>query len=140
VESLTVSNGLPFVVGDGIHPVTFDLNGGVYSFADGLVISSNATVTGCGTIIGNVTNNGTIATNCGQVATIDITSITRTGDVSTVFFTSLNGSNHILEYKDALTDTSWNPILPGVTGTGGVISLADTNAVTSSRFYRVRVQ
>jgi len=60
-----VSNGLPFVVGDGNNAATLELLGGTHSFADGLVISSNATLKGCGTIIGNVTNNGTIATNCG---------------------------------------------------------------------------
>ena len=37
--------------------------GGTYVFADGLVISSNAKLTGCGTIIGTIVNNGTIATN-----------------------------------------------------------------------------
>jgi hypothetical protein len=139
-ESLIVSNGMPFVIGDGVHPATLDLQGGVYSFADGLVISSNAIVTGCGTIVGNITNNGTLATNCGPVTTITIISITKTGDVTTVSFTSLNGSNHILEYKDALTDPMWSTIVPGVTGTGGVMSLSDTNALATSRFYRVHAQ
>jgi hypothetical protein len=60
-----VSNGLPFVVGDGNNAATLELLGGTHSFANGLVISSNATLKGCGTIIGNVTNYGTIATNCG---------------------------------------------------------------------------
>jgi hypothetical protein len=32
-----------------------------------LIISSNATLTGCGTIIGTVENHGTISTNCGTV-------------------------------------------------------------------------
>src|SRR6266540_4855721 len=63
-----VSNGLPFVVGDGGSPATLELLGGTHTFADGLVISSNATLTGCGTILGNLTNYGTIATNCGAVA------------------------------------------------------------------------
>jgi len=60
-----LSNGLPFVVGDGNQAATLELLGGTHSFANGLVISSNATLKGCGTIIGNVTNFGTIATNCG---------------------------------------------------------------------------
>jgi hypothetical protein len=60
-----VSNGLPFVVGDGNNLATLELLGGTHSFASGLVISSNATLKGCGTIIGNLTNYGTIATNCG---------------------------------------------------------------------------
>ena len=60
-----VANGAPFVVGDGTSAATLHLLGGTHSFADGLVISKNATLSGCGTIVGNVINNGTIATNCG---------------------------------------------------------------------------
>jgi T5SS/PEP-CTERM-associated repeat protein len=61
----TVANGAAFVVGDGMSPATFHLNGGTHTFANGLVISSNATLDGCGTVIGNIINHGTIATNCG---------------------------------------------------------------------------
>ena len=46
-KSAVVSNGFPFVVGDGVHTATFQLLGGTYSFADGLVISSNAWVWSC---------------------------------------------------------------------------------------------
>ncbi|HEY5915037.1 MAG TPA: immunoglobulin domain-containing protein [Verrucomicrobiae bacterium] len=65
-RNLTVANGAPFVVGDGVSPATLELLGGTFAFADGLVISPNATLTGCGTIIGSIFNNGTIATNCGN--------------------------------------------------------------------------
>ena len=61
----SVANGAPFVVGDGISAATYSMNGGTHSFPNGLVISKNATLAGCGTIIGNIVNNGTIATNCG---------------------------------------------------------------------------
>jgi hypothetical protein len=64
-RATTVANGAAFVVGDGIHPAAFHLAGGTHSFVNGLVISSNATLDGCGTIIGNIINQGTIATNCG---------------------------------------------------------------------------
>src|SRR5262249_34556306 len=60
-----VANGAPFVVGDGVNAATLQLLGGVYSFANGLVITNNATVTGCGTIVGPISNFGTLATNCG---------------------------------------------------------------------------
>jgi T5SS/PEP-CTERM-associated repeat protein len=60
-----VSNGVPFVVGDGNQAATLELLGGTHTFANGIVISSNATLTGCGTILGNLTNYGTLATNCG---------------------------------------------------------------------------
>ena len=61
----TINNGSPFVVGDGIAPAEFRLNGGTHTFANGLVISSNATLTGCGTVLGAILNHGTISTNCG---------------------------------------------------------------------------
>ena len=59
-----VSNGLPFVTGDGIHAAVMELRGGTHVFAGGLVISPNATLTGCGVIVGEVFNNGINLLNC----------------------------------------------------------------------------
>lgn len=139
VKNAVVANGSPFVVGDGIHPAALELLGGVYSFANGLVITNNATVTGCGTIIGNISNFGTLATNCGPT-TVTITQTIKAGTTNTVYFTTLSGSNHVLEYKDSLTDASWTAILPGVIGTGTATNMADTNATTPTRFYRIHLQ
>jgi len=66
-RNTTVSNAMPFVIGDGTNAATFQLLGGTHYFADGLIISSNATLSGCGTIIGTIINQGTIATNCAAV-------------------------------------------------------------------------
>ena len=63
-RSTVVSNGAPFVVGNGIQSANLHLLGGTHFFANGLVISSNATLSGCGIIIGTIDNHGTIATNC----------------------------------------------------------------------------
>ena len=60
-----VSNGQPFVLGNGVTAAVMNLRGGTHLFADGLVISHNATLTGCGTIIGDVINNGINSINCG---------------------------------------------------------------------------
>ncbi len=60
-----VANGSPFVIGDGTSSATLHLDGGAHSFANGLVIMSNATLSGCGTLIGSIVNHGTISTNCG---------------------------------------------------------------------------
>jgi T5SS/PEP-CTERM-associated repeat protein len=49
---------IPLVVGDGTHSATFELlypSSGSHRFNYGLVISSNATLKGAGTIFGNVT-------------------------------------------------------------------------------------
>jgi hypothetical protein len=138
-RNMTVSNGAPFVVGDGTDPATLELQGGTFFFANGLVISNNATVTGCGTILGTISNFGSLATNCGPTGVV-ITAVKRTGTTATVFFTTLTGSNHVLEYKNALTDNAWTAILPGVIGAGSVASEVDTNATVPRRFYRILVQ
>jgi len=103
------------------------------------VISNNASVTGCGTIVGPITNYGTLATNCGP-AGVAITQLTKTGPMVTVFFTTLSGSNHVLEYKNSLPGTGWTSILPGVIGNGSVMSQTDSNATVPTRFYRIQAQ
>jgi hypothetical protein len=60
-----ISNGAPFVLGDGINPAVMELRGGTHQFADGLVISPHATLTGCGVIVGDVVNNGVNSVSCG---------------------------------------------------------------------------
>jgi len=52
---------------------------------------------------------------------------------------SLLGATYQLQFKNNLSDTTWNNV-PGatITGTGNLISLTDTfSASTSARFYRV---
>ena len=139
-KSMTISNGLSFTVGDGVNPATLELRGGIYTFADGLVISPNATVTGCGTIVGAMTNNGTYINPCAGAPAATISSVSRTGSVASVSFTSISGYNYTLEYKDALTNPLWTPILPAQPGTGGVLMLTDSAATNRIRFYRVSTQ
>jgi len=140
-KGMMVANGQPFTVGDGINPATLELQGGTYTFANGLVISPNATVTGCGTVIGSVVNNGTYNNPCGTSSpSITIRSLAKVGNTVTVFFSTLTGSNHILEYKTNLTTPTWNAILPGVIGNGSVMWKADSTATNAARFYRIKVQ
>jgi len=137
----TVANGSAFVIGDGVHPATFQLQGGTYSFANGLVISPNATVSGCGTIIGPIFNSGTLNTNCGGGgSSVVITSVHVLGSAATVSFSTVSGATHTLEYKTSLLDPSWTTILPSVVGNGGTTNLPDANATNSSRFYRIHTQ
>lgn len=139
VKEITAANGSPFVVGDGNNPATLELQGGTYKFTDGLVISANATVTGCGTVIGNIVNNGTYNNPC-NVPGIAITSLTKTGNVASVSFTSINGLNHTLEFKGLLTDAIWTPILPGIVGDGNTMMLTDGTSTNATRFYRIHAQ
>jgi T5SS/PEP-CTERM-associated repeat protein len=63
-KATIVSNSLQFAVGDGNHSATFHLSGGTHNFANGIAISTNALLTGCGTIVGTVVNRGRIAISC----------------------------------------------------------------------------
>jgi hypothetical protein len=72
VGNTVVSNGQPFVVGYGgldysgdKYTANYILQGGTHSFNDGLVVSSNSLLSGCGTVNGAVTNYGTIYLNHG---------------------------------------------------------------------------
>jgi len=133
-----ISNGVAFVVGDGTNAANLQLLGGTHVFSSGLVISSNATLTGCGTIIGSIVSHGTIATNC-MAPPPAVTRITFAGSTATVFFQSVSGATYVLEHKDRLQDSNWLPG-PSTIGSGGVAMLADLTATVPARFYRVRVQ
>ncbi len=61
-SATTNRNGQLFTVGNGSSNAVFNLLGnGTHSFANNLVIASNASLTGNGTIVGSVTNFGNIA-------------------------------------------------------------------------------
>ncbi len=50
---------------------------------------------------------------------------------------SISGATYTLEYKNALTDPVWIPIVPSLPGTGSTIYLQDTNPPAPTRFYRI---
>ena len=85
-----VTNGETFVVGNGNSTAIFNLLGGVHSFANNLEISSNAFLTGCGTIEGNVVVDpgGTVVANCGGTLTFD-GSVTNNGLMQAIDGTEL---------------------------------------------------
>jgi T5SS/PEP-CTERM-associated repeat protein len=140
-RSTTVTNGAPFVVGNGITPATLYLNGGTHTFANGLTISKNSTLAGCGTIIGPISNFGTIATNCsGGLVAPQITALSTAGRTNVISFTTVTGQTYSLEFKNELTNATWTAIPTGTNGNAGVISLEDTNATVPRRFYHIRSQ
>ena len=139
-RSITASNGTPFVVGDGVNPATLQLTGGTFTFPNGLYISSSATVTGCGTVIGSIVNNGTYTNYCPPASVLAITTLTKTGTTAAVTFNSVSSLNHTLEFKQTLADANWIPIPPTVPGTGSAMTLNDPAATNVTRFYRIRAQ
>jgi T5SS/PEP-CTERM-associated repeat protein len=68
LQTINSTNSRFFSVGDGTSSATLELLGGTNGFAGGLNINSNALLKGNGTIIGNVTNTGTLSpgTSVGQ--------------------------------------------------------------------------
>ncbi|HEY6227643.1 MAG TPA: hypothetical protein VI282_11025, partial [Verrucomicrobiae bacterium] len=135
-SSTLIKNGQPFVVGDGTHPAVFRLNGGTHTFSNGLVISQNASVIGCGQIIGAIQNSGTLSTNCGGTVTAPtLSNAQRNGAKFTFTFQSEANVVYTVEYKDNLTDPAWTK-LSDYTGTGGSVTVTD-DVTTNTRFYRV---
>jgi T5SS/PEP-CTERM-associated repeat protein len=102
-----ISNTQPAVIGDGMSTATFQLNGGIHTFIDGLHVLSNAAVSGCGTINGNVTIDagGVVAATCG--GTLTFTGIvTNNGDIQVLYGTALESygtlvNNGIIDLFDA---------------------------------------
>jgi hypothetical protein len=159
-KRVAIDNGAPFVVGDGVQPAILQLEGGNSTFANGLIISSNAVLRGYGDIVNNVTNYGTIiadrpgaklsfwayldnhgvitATNGGGF--FQLTGISRTNDSAQITMEGIRGLTFTLEYKDNLLDADWTTLLPSVLVTNSRISMIDSNAIAPTRFYRVRAQ
>ena len=71
---ITNSNGQTLTLGTGVSPITLNLLGGISSLGNGLMLSANATLTGCGTINGNVTidSGGTVLASCGTLTFVGI--------------------------------------------------------------------
>jgi T5SS/PEP-CTERM-associated repeat protein len=92
-----VSNGQNFAVGDGTNRAVFELLGGVHSFANGLTISSNSFLSGCGTIEGSVVvdHDGRVRANCG----------------GTLNFTGSVTNNGIIHVRDGTTLNFYGPVV-----------------------------
>ena len=134
-SSTRIANGQPFVIGDGTNTAMFRIDGGTHTFVDGLVISANASVVGCGQIVGAIQNNGVLSTNCAAVTAPKLTSPLRSQGQFLFSFQSETGVNYTVEYKQNLYDPAWTR-LRDYAGAGGLIEVTDTTA-DAMRFYRV---
>ena len=138
-RATVVSNGAPFVVGDGVTPATFFLDGGTHVFSGGLAITANATLAGCGTVIGNIIMDGgtNALTECASQPVITHAGFTESTFVLSVFAES--GSNYFLEYKNLLTDPAWTTLTNRVGG-DALLMLVDPSPPSPTRFYRLRLE
>ena len=108
-----VTNNQLFAVGAGTNAATFQLNGGVHSFANNLEILNNATLSGCGTVTGNVVVDpgGTVLANCG--GTLTFTGIvTNNGSMHPI-----NGS--VVEFYGTMVNNGTIDITAGTTNFHG---------------------
>jgi hypothetical protein len=102
----------------------------------------NVQLANAGNYAAIVTNSaGSITSTPALLRVLDwpqLGSITRSGSLGSISFPSVSGLNYTLEYKDSLEEVDWRPIQPSLAGTGGLLVLQDTNAISQTRFYRVR--
>ncbi|EEF58129.1 hypothetical protein [Pedosphaera parvula] len=62
-----------------------------------------------------------------------------TGGVTTFGFLTQAGHTHYVEYKNAITDPTWSPLLT-IAGNGSSTNVTDNTASGAARFYHVRSQ
>ncbi len=73
--------------------------------------------------------------------TIPVNGLSVTASNVCLSLNGVSGLSYTLEYKNALSDPAWMPLLPPTLGTGGTITLLDTNPPSGpSRFYRLSCQ
>ena len=104
----TFSNGQAFNVGSG---ATYNLGGGIQSFSSQLIVSDNGTVTGCGTITGDVVINvgGTVQATCGSGSTLTFSGIvTNRGFIGPTNGTAINFLGPV--FNTGTIDTSSNNV------------------------------
>jgi autotransporter-associated beta strand protein len=121
-----VTNSQVFAVGDSLDAATFHLNGGVHSFAGNLEIRNNATLTGCGTINGNVLvdTGGTVLANCGTLTFSGI--VTNNGTMR-----AIEGS--VLEAYGTVVNNGTIDIINGATNFhGGFINSNNGTVLTAT--------
>lgn len=141
VSNLAVSNGAPFVVGDGVNPATFELIGAA-TFAHGIIISPNATLSGCGTLLGGITvlpGGANTFSNCPPATgtTITLTAIAPVPDGVRFSFPAEAGVNYTVEFKNSLSAPAWQTG-QSFAGFGGLAHVTNAPGPGVSRFYRVR--
>jgi hypothetical protein len=129
----SVTNNQVFVVGDGTDAATFQLNGGLHSFANNLEISSNAFLTGCGTIEGNVTIDpgGTVLANCG--GTLTFTGIvTNNGTMQAVDGSVLQAYGQVVNNGVIIAINGSTEFLGGLVNNGCVLTESDVQIQISN--------
>jgi T5SS/PEP-CTERM-associated repeat protein len=130
----SVTNSQLFVVGDGADAATFQLNGGVHSFANNLELSNNATLSGCGTINGNVVVDpgGTVFANCGGKLTFTGI-LTNNGTMQAVNGTVLQAYGLVVNNGVIIATNGSVQFLGGLVNNGCVLTETDVQISSITR-------
>jgi T5SS/PEP-CTERM-associated repeat protein len=127
-----VTNNQVFVVGDGTDAATFQINGGVHSFVNNLEIRNNATLTGCGTINGNVVVDpgGTVLADCGGTLTL-------TGIVTNNGTMRANGASVLESYGTVVNNGTVDAINGGTSFHGAFLNYGTVLTASSVQISQV---
>ena len=131
----TISNGSPFMVGNGTSAATLNLLGGTHTFANGLLLATNATLTGVGNVFGSVTNFGIIAPGL-PIGVINITGGLTLADSSALDMEIAgSGTNAVLDISGLLKAGGWLDVTltNGYTGNvGDTFNLLNFGSLTGT--------
>jgi hypothetical protein len=146
--NLTATVGGTAADNDEVTAVMYQLNGGAWTAATGTNLWSAAVNLSAGTNVfsaysvdeaGNVSATNTIGSFVSLLQPV-ITGVTLNNHVMTVYFSSVQGATYSLVYKSTLGASGWTPLAGSAGGTGGGLSLSDTNPPDAERFYRLEAQ
>lgn len=137
-QASTVANGAAFVVGDGSQSATLQLDGGTHVFANGLVISANATLRGSGTVVGTITVLPGGSNQLGGAPTsVSLTPTWLNGQFVFSLPSEVGKSYDVLATTN-LSAPSWT-LQTTLSGTGGLLRYTNTSA-NAPRFFRVQIR
>jgi len=137
-QATTVANGAAFNVGNGTQAATLQLDGGTHSFANGLVISANATLKGTGTVVGPIT---VLPGGSNQLGTTPASITLTPSRVNGLFrfsFPSTIGKLYEVLATTNVASPNWQ-LQTTLSGTGVPLTYTNTSPA-SPRFFHVQIR
>jgi hypothetical protein len=131
-----------------VAAVMYQMNGGAWTAAAGANPWSATVNLEAGTNIfsaysvdmaGNVSVTNTVESYVSLLQPV-IEGVTMSNNVVVISFQSVMGAAYSLEYQNSLGAGSWTALGGSVVGTGGELSLSDTNPPAGGRYYRLGAQ
>ncbi len=131
---ITNSNGQTLTLGNGVTPTTLSLQGGISSVGNGLQIAANATVTGLGTINGNLVNYGLLSPGSGTLSFLG--TVTNYGTILTPAGGTIDFHGQMVNYGVILTNSAIH-FLGGIAGNGLLLDpAADADGTGQNNLFK----